>query len=196
MAPSPSRGSSRGPSSSSTSSRGGAPRGGGSTNTVATVVAVGLVAVIIGAVVFMSGGKKDKGPAPLPKATTAPVVAPPTVPGKPPPPAFPEMPSSKRTEASALVQSFQGDSAKADALYEESQKAKKAGDDAAWQSKLKQAIGLASGINSKWNEFIATLPSSKDYDEEEVARHYFEKESGAVARMTAKILRASKTDEK
>lgn len=195
MATSPSRGSSRGPSSPSTSSRGGAPRGGGSTNTVATVVAVGLVAVIIGAVVFMSGGKKDKGPAPLPKATTAPVVAP-TVPSKPPPPAFPAMPSSKLTEASALVQSFQGDSAKAEALYEESQKAKKAGDDAAWQSKLKQAIGLASGINSKWNEFIATLPSSKDYDEEEVARHYFEKESGAVARMTAKILRASKTDEK
>ena len=193
MATPPSRGSSRG--SSSSSSRGGAPRGGGSTNTVATVVAVGLVVVIIAAVVMMSGGKKSK-PAPLPSAAPPPVVAAPVVPGKPPPPAFPTMPSAKSAEAASLVQSFQADSAKANALYEESQKAKKSGDDAAWQSKLKQAIALAAGINSKWNDFIATLPSSKDYDEEEVARHYFEKESGAVARMTATILRASKTDEK
>jgi len=162
---------------------------------VATVVAVGLVVLIIVGVVVMSGGKKSKTPS-LPSAVPPAAAPAPTAPGKPPPPAFPAMPSAKQAEAAALVQAFQADSAKANALYEESQKAKKSGDDAAWQSKLKQAIGLAAGINSKWNDFIATLPSSKDYDEEEVARHYFEKESGAVARMTATILRASKTDEK
>ena len=201
MATSPSRGSSRGTprgpssSSSSSSSRGGAPGGGGSTNTVATVVAVGLVGLIVGAVVLMSGGKKNKAPSlPAAVAPTAPVV--PATPGKPAPPNFPAMPTSKLAEANALVQTFQADSAKANALYEESQKAKRSGDDAAWQSKLKEALGLAQGINQKWNDFIATLPHSNDYDVEEVARHYFERESGAVARMTATILRAQKTDEK
>lgn len=160
---------------------------------VATVVAVGLVVVIIGAVVLSSSGKKDKGPAPLPKA--APPVAAPVVPGKPPPPPFPAMPPEKLTEASKLVQTFEADAAKADALYKESQKAKKDGDDALWQSKLKQAKDLVNDIKDKWNDFIGTLPTSKDYDQEEVARHYLERESGRVAQLT-KVLAAMKSDER
>lgn len=189
MAPSPSRGSSRGGSSSS--SRGG--KSGGSPNTAATVVGVAVVGLIIGGVVLMSGGKKPPPAPKLPAAPPTPVA--PATPGKPPPPAYPPMPPEKATEAASLVKTFESDATKAEGLYKESQQAKKDGDDARWQSKLKEAKQLLADINDKWNEFISTLPKNKDYDEEEVARHYFEREGGKVATYTKKLA-AMKSDER
>jgi hypothetical protein len=177
------------------SSRGGGSRGGGgggSTNAVATVVGVVVVGAIVGAV-FLMGGKKTPPPKALPTATVQEPPKP-AAPTGPAPKPYPTMPAAKATEAASLVQSFEGDGARAQTLYTESQKAKKDGDDALWQKKLHEAVNIASAINGKWNDFIATLPASKDYDEEEVAKHYFSKESGRVTQLTGAILKAAKTD--
>jgi hypothetical protein len=196
MAPPSSRGSSRsGSSSRGGPSRGGSSGGGGSTNTAATIVSVAVVGLIIGGVVLMSGKKKDL---PQPKIpASVPVAAPKATPGdtKPPPPPYPDMPAAKVAEAAALVRTFEADASKAEGLYKESQQAKKDGDDVKWQAKLKEAKDLVSDIKDKWNDFIAGLPTSKDYDQEEVARHYLEKENGRVAQLT-KVLAAMKSDER
>lgn len=185
---------SRGSSRSGSSSRGGGSPRGGSTNTAATVVAVAVVGLIVGGVILMSG-KKGNAPKPvIPASVPAPT---PVVPvsTKPPPPPYPEMPAAKVTEAAALVNTFEADAAKAEGLYKESQQAKKDGDDVKWQSKLKEAKDLVSDIKDKWNDFIGGLPTSKDYDQEDVARHYLEKQSGRVAQLT-KVLAAMKSDER
>ena len=199
MAPPSSRGSSRSGSSSrsgGTSRGGGSSRGGGggSTNAAATIVAVAVVGLIIGAVVLMPGKKKAPPSAPPPASVpVTPTKA--SEPSKPPPKPYPPMPQEKLAEGIALVKTFEADGAKADALYKESQQAKKDGDDAKWQSKLTEAKDLVSNIKDQWNDFIGGLPASKDYDQEEVARHYFEKESGQVTKLT-KVLAAMKSDEK
>jgi len=118
-----------------------------------------------------------------------------TGPVKPTEAPYPPVPEATLAKGRDLVKTFDQDLAKANELYQESQKAKKAGDDAAWQSKLKDARKLAEGINDRWNEFIVTLPHSKDYDEEQVAKHYFYKESGIAAK-TGKLLAAMKSDER
>lgn len=196
-----SRGSARGGSSSSRggssrggSSRGGSSRGGGgSTNAVATVVAVAVVGLIVGIVILMSNRKEP----PMPKLPSAvpstPVVA--AAPVKPGGPAYPVVPAAKLAEATALVKTFEADGGRAEALYRESQEAKKAGDETKWQSKLGEASDLMTGINEKWNGFIEGLPTSKDYDFEDVAKHYFPRETGLVAKYT-KLLSAMKSDRK
>ena len=69
------------------------------------------------------------------------------------------------------------------------------GDETKWQSKLGEASDLMTGINEKWNGFIEGLPTSKDYDFEDVAKHYFPRETGLVAKYT-KLLSAMKSDRK
>jgi|GEM_PF-3482087 len=192
MAYSSSRGPARGTGSARDSSRGGGGGGGGSNNAIAYVVAIGVVGLIIGLVVMMSG-KKD-APKPPPKAPPpAPVV--PVKPAAPAAAPYPTVPAAKLEEARKLATSFEADAAKANKLYDESIRAKKDGEDALWQSKLKEARGLLEGIKDQWNEFIATLPSSKDYDEEAVARHYFEREGGKVTQLIKKLA-AMKSDER
>jgi hypothetical protein len=108
---------------------------------------------------------------------------------------YPEMPAAKYAEAKSLATSFEADARRANALYDESLRAKKAGDDALWQSKLKEAKQLLHEINEKWNEFIASLPSNRDHDEEDVVRHFFERENGQVATYTRKLANM-KSDER
>ncbi len=197
MAPPPSRGSSRSGSSSrggGSSRSGGSGGGGGSTNTAATIVAVAVVGLIIGGVVLMSGKKKEAPKSTLPAAVpaAAPKAAVDTTPKAKP---FPPMPQEKVTEAVALVKTFEADSAKADAIYAESLRAKADGDDVKWQAKFTEFDHLLQGIKRKWTDFIDSLPSNADYDVEEVARHYFEKEGGRVAQLTKKLA-ASKTDQR
>ena len=168
--------------------------GGGSTNAVAYAFAVIIVIGIVVVVIATSGGKK---PAPVPakppvEAVPTPVVQKPVKAGEKP---YPAMPAAKVDEARRLVSTFELDGAKGKQLYDESLKAKKSGNDAEWQSKLKEARTLLEGINQKWNSFIETLPSSKDYDVEQVAMHYFSAESGKVTRLT-KPLAAMKSDER
>ena len=193
MAYSSSRGPARGAGPARGSSRsGGGGGGGGSSNAIAYVVAIAVVGLIIGLVVMMSG-KKD-APKPPPKAPPPAPVAP-VKPAAPAAAPYPQVPAAKLEEARTLAKSFEADAAKANVLYDESIRAKKAGDDAVWQSKLKDARGLLEGIKDQWTEFIATLPSSKDYDEEAVARHYFEREGGKVTQLIKKLA-AMKSDER
>jgi hypothetical protein len=187
------------------SSRGGGTRGGDfgrgpaprepRTNLVPYVAAGVVVVLIVGVLIAMSGGKKKAAPptsTPAPAAPAPEPVATPTKPGEAP---YPILSAAKQEEGRNLVRTFEQAANDADRLYKESLKAKEAGDEAAWQSKLGEAATLLHGINDRWNEFIASLPSSRDYDEEQVARHYFPKESGQVARWT-KLLAAMKSDKR
>jgi len=156
-------------------------------------VAIVIVLGVVGLVVGLSGGNKEK---PKPPPPVAPPVS--VLPSKPVGPKekpYPEIPSSKAQEAKQLVDSFERDAGKAKALYEESQKAHKAGNDAEWQSKLKEAKQLLSDINDKWNEFEGTLPTGNGYDSDQVASHYFSRERGRVQVLT-RDLQAMKTDER
>lgn len=182
------------------SQRGGSSRGGGSPrpsgggNAVAYLAAAVVVALVV--VLFISlGGKGKEKPAPeAPK----PVAAAPTAAPKPAAPAekpYPPLPEAKKREGADLAASFTKDIAEAERIYKESLKAKEAGDDAAWQAKLADVSRLANGINDRWNEFIVSLPESRDYDQEQVARHYFYKESGIAAR-AGKLLAAMKSDQR
>lgn len=176
-----SRESSRGPSRGS--SRGG---GGGSNNTVAYVVAIAIVGGAVGLVLALSGG--DDKPKLQPSTTT--VQATPAVgtPKAPPELAheYPAMPPGKADEAKRLAASFDADAKRADDLYAQAQKARGAGNDEAWQNKLKEAVAIYGEINEQWNAFIATLPSNKWYDTEQVVAHYFPRENGRAAALTKK----------
>ena len=168
--------------------------GGGSTNAVAYAFAVIIVVGIVVVVIATSGGKK---PTPVPArppvdSVPVPVVTRPVKPGEKP---YPPMPAAKVDEARRLVATFDADAAKGDRLYDESLKAKKAGNDAEWQSKLKEARSLLENIRDKWNDFIATLPNTSDYDVEQVTAHYFSTENGKVTRLTKKLA-AMKSDER
>jgi hypothetical protein len=189
--PTPSSRGTRGPARGGSSySRG----GGGSTNAVAYAFAVIIVIGVVIMIIAMSSGKKAppvKAPPPVESVPVATVTKPVKASEKP----YPAMPAAKVDEARRLVSTFEADGAKGKRLYDESLAAKKAGNDAEWQSKLKEARGLLEDIRDKWNDFIATLPSSKDYDVEQVAMHYFSTESGKVTRLT-KPLAAMKSDER
>ena len=119
----------------------------------------------------------------------------PTQPVAPAPPPYPAISPAKLEEGRTLAASFEAKAAEADKLYAESVRAKKAGEDALWQSKLREARALLDGINDEWNEFILGMPKSKDYNEEDVARHYFEREGGKVTRLL-KNLSAMKSDQR
>jgi hypothetical protein len=157
--------------------------------------AAAVLALVVGLVVML--GSKNKTPAGPsgPTPTTPPPAATPAGPAKPSAPPYPPMPAAKLAEGQALVKTFDRDAAEADRLYKESLRAKEAGDDAAWQGRLKESRDLLNGIKDSWNEFLGTLPSNKDYDEEDVAKHYFYRESGLVAKAT-KLLAAMKSDER
>jgi hypothetical protein len=178
--------------------RGGSSRGSGSSgkpgggNAIAYAAAAAVVGLVVVLFLALSGGKGKPAPTPEKPAPTPPTVAP-AAPTKPAEKPYPPLPEAKKLEGSALVKTFDRDIVEAERLYKESLKAKEAGNDAEWQAKLAQVSDLATAINDKWNDFIATLPSSRDYDEEQVARHYFYKESGIVAR-AGKLLAAMKSD--
>lgn len=185
-----SRGSSRGAPTRG-SSRGGG--GGGANNMMAYAVAVVLLAVVVVAVVVMSGKKKD-----APKPPPTPVAPPPAAPTPPPASAgkpYPPVPEATVAKGRELVRGFAADADKASRLYAESLKAKGAGDDATWQGKLKEARALLENIKDQWNDFVGALPSNRDWDSEDVAKHYLGRESGQVQNML-KPLAAMKTDER
>ena len=127
-----------------------------------------------------------------PPPTQPPVAPPPTkAPEKP----YPTVPESKRAEADKVAAAADPVKAKAEALYKEANEAKKAGDSAKWQSKLKEMRSILENLKDQWNDFVATMPVSRDYDTEDVAKHYFGPQSGRV-QAALKLLAASKSDEK
>lgn len=186
-----SRGSSRG--SPARGGGGGSRGGGGANNMMGYAVAVVLLAVVVVAVVVMSGKKKDAPKPPPPAPAPAAPVAPTS--GGPAPKPYPPVPDSTVSKGRDLVRTFQNDADKASRLYAESLKAKGAGDDTTWQSKLKEARALLENIKDQWNEFVGGLPSNRDWDSEDVAKHYLGRESGQVQTML-KPLAAMKTDER
>lgn len=187
---------SRGGSTRGGSSRGGgSPRGGGGpargTNTMAYAVS-GILVVLVIVIVMVVNRKKPVADLPPPaQPPPSPVV--PAGPAKPGEKPFPPITEAVMNEGRNLVRTFEKDAAAADRLYTESQKAKKAGDDSGWQSKLREAANLYHGINVKWNEFVDRLPTGNGYDTNDVERHYFPRESGQVQKYT-KLLSAMKSD--
>jgi len=180
---------------SSSYGRSGGPRGGGGgQNMMAYAVAGILVLLVIVFFFFMSGSKKKKLPdsAATTAPPTQPVVAPPTKPAEKP---WPAIADAKLAEGRKLASSFDADAAKAKAIYKEANEAKQKGDTTTWQSKLKEMRFILENIKDQWNEFIATMPKSPHYDSEDVAKHYFSRESGQVQNHL-KLLAASKSDER
>ena len=171
---------------------GGGGGGGGSSNTIAYVVAIALVGGVIG-LVFALGKKGEPAKPPAAPAKKVEVIQQgPAIPAAKP---YPDMPKDKQAEAQRLSSSFEADSMRADRLYAESLKAKKTGDDALWQSKLKEAGAIYHEILDKWNDFIGSLPSNGYYDAEQVVAFYFPRENGLVAKYT-KALGNMKADER
>lgn len=186
---------SRGGSARGGSGRGGPARGGGGggrgTNTMAYAVAAILVVLVIVVVMVMNRKPPVQGLPPPAQPPPAPVV--PVGPAKPGEKPFPPITEAMATEGRNLVRTFEKDAATADRLYTDSQKAKKAGDDAGWQAKLREAANLYHGINVKWNDFVDRLPTGNGYDTSDVERHYFPREAGQVQKYT-KLLAAMKSD--
>ena len=183
-------GSARGGSGRGGSGRGAPARGGGGAPMMAYAVA-GIVVVALIVVLVVSNKKPAVAPPPPPPAAAAPAAAPgPVKPGEKP---YPTIPQAMVDEGRGLVRTFEKDAAAADRLYNESQKLKKAGDDAGWQAKLREAANLYHGINVRWNDFVDRLPTGTGYDSGDVERHYFKSEAGQVQRYT-KLLAAMKSD--
>jgi hypothetical protein len=179
------------------SARGGSGRGGGSARggggSPAMAYGVAGILVVLVVVVFMVLSKKKpvaEIPPPPPPAASPTVVTGPAKPGEKP---YPPITEAMLNEGRNLVRTFEKDAAAADRLYTESQKAKKAGDDAGWQAKLREALNLYHGINVKWNDFADRLPTGNGYDTSDVERHYFPREAGQVQKYT-KLLAAMKSD--
>lgn len=175
------------------SSRGGSGRSGGGGGSNATAYAVaGILVVLVIVLVLVLNKKKPVSPLPAPITPPTATPAPPPTPkvGEKP---YPAVPEAMLNEGRNLVRTFDKDAAAADALYVESLKAKETGDEKTWQGKLRQAQDLYHAINNQWNAFIDRLPTGNGYDTEEVAKHYFPRESGMVQKYV-KNLRAMKTD--
>ena len=159
----------------------------------AYAIAVVVLGALIGLVVMLTS-KKTATPAPKSDAPPT-VVAKPTEKPKPVEAPYPPLPAGKLEEGKKLVTTFDKDAIEANRLYDESIKSKKAGDDKEWQAKLLESRNLLEAIKDQWNGFIGTLPSSKDYDIEQVARHYFPKEGGQVTQLIKKLA-AMKSDQR
>lgn len=173
--------------------RGSSRGGGGGQNLAALAIAAVLVVGIIVVVVVTSGGDK---PAPKPAVAETPKTPPPAAgPTKPAEKPYPVVPQTLADRGRKIVADSKAKADEADRLYTESQKAKKAGNDAEWQSKLKQARQIYDGINDEWNDFEASLPTGNGYDQEQVAAHYFARERGQIQKYV-KNLSAVKTDER
>jgi len=178
------------------SSRGGSGRsaggGGGGANTTAYAVAGILVVLVV--VLFLVLGKKK------PVTSLPPPVVPASPPVVPPPPKagakpYPTITEAMLNEGRNLVRTFDKDAATADRLVSESVKAKGTGDETTQQAKLREARGLYTNIKNQWNDFIDRLPTGNGYETEDVAKHYFPRESGQVQKYL-KNLAAMKTDQK
>jgi hypothetical protein len=167
-------------------------RGGGNNMTAMAIAAVVVLGAIVG-LIAASGGEKPKPVDPPAPPPAAPVVAAPVKPAGPKPP---DLPPGKLEAGRALVASFATKAAEAKKLLDESQKAKAAGKDDEWQSKLQDANRLASDINDEWNEFEASLPTNKDFDQDAVSAHYFKRERGQVQGYVKDVKRSMKTDER
>jgi hypothetical protein len=166
--------------------RGAPPRrgGGGGGNAAYVVAGLFVVGIIVALVVVMSGDKKPKPPPAIVEAPPV-AVAPPTASSVPPaatPPPFPPVDPKILEQARAVAKKSAEPAERAKAIYDEAMKARKGGDDALWQKKLLEADELLTTIQDEWNEVIQQMPSSKDYDEEEVANHYLGKEGQQITK--------------
>lgn len=177
------------------SGRGGGGGGGGGGGTNAMAYGVAGVVVILIVVVFMVASKNKPKPAPAPVAGPAVTVAGPaaSTPTAPPAKPFPPISNSLLEEGRTLATTFDADAKRADVLYEEARQAKGRNDETTWQSKMREAVRIYDSIKSRWNDFVGRLPTGNGYDVEDMARHYFPRENGVVAKFT-KNLAAVKTD--
>jgi hypothetical protein len=154
---------------------------------VAVLVVGGIVAIIA-----MSGGKKPEPRKPEPKPPPV-APTPPPAPTKPAEKPYPPLPGGAKERAGELLKKFEPLSKDAGELLDEAKRAKAAGNDVEWQRQLKEGLQILSQINDEWNEFEAALPSSADYDQEQVAAHYLARERGTVQKYV-KRLNEAKSD--
>jgi hypothetical protein len=177
---------------SSRSSRGGSrgARSGGGGGAGPLILAVLLVAGVIGGIVVFATNKKDP-PAAAPTApppSTVPVAPQPGTPKPPPPPPYPPLDASRVLSIKKEIGEMEPLAKKGQALHDEAKALKDAGKDAEWQKKLREAVEPLEEIQDRWNEIIASLPSTKDYDEEDVANHYIGTEAEKVRKWLAPLM--------
>lgn len=149
---------------------------------------IAAAAVVLGAVVLaivvLGGGKDGSGDtrarANAPGTTPAAGPSLPAVPSKLPPP---PLPAHLRELAEQLAKDAPVLAKQGEAVYEEANRAKQAGQDDLWQEKLKEASAFFFEIQDRYNELIGDMPSNKDWeDPEELANHYLGDEAEAVRR--------------
>jgi len=185
--------SSRGAGGRSTSRTGGrsnysAPRGGGGNSAVPAVIAgVVILVVVVLAVVVL--GKKDKPapkpPPPPPTEQPAPVV----VKKGPELGPRPNLPSDIIARAKAMMPRIRTASQQGTKLGDEAVKAKQAGDQDAWQTKLEEARMILKSGRDEWRaiedevaEFLDNNPS-KGWDQDMLMDSFLKSESGEVGRL-------------
>jgi hypothetical protein len=145
-----------------------------------------VVAVVGGLVFLMSGGKKEK---PLVETVYEPPPTPePSEPAKtkePEKPPYPKVEPRLIEQARAVAKKAADPAARAKRVYDEAMEAKRKGNDDLWQAKLAEADEILTPLQDEWNEIIQQMPSTKDYDEEEVANHYVGKEGREIQKALA-----------
>lgn len=173
------------------SSRGGSGRGAPTkSNAGPTIAAVGIVvvAIVLLAVVMGTGNKKDdkeRSATPrAPRRTFKPAEEKPQAPTRLAPPSL--APEAKGM-AEALVEEARKLAAQGEALYQEANAAKKAGDDDLWQSKLKEAAPYYREIMDAYNDLISQMPTNQDWDEEQVANYYLGSQGSQIQKYLSRL---------
>jgi hypothetical protein len=104
-----------------------------------------------------------------------------------PRPPFPPLSAETIARIRATIRALKMEDAvkRAHALLDEAREAKRAGDEESWQALLRGALGHLDPILDAWAEIEASMPSTKDYDESQVAQHYFGNEMAGLHPVTA-----------
>jgi hypothetical protein len=169
--------------------RGGA-RGGGGGNATLVIVALFIVGGGIAAIVLLGGDSKKKTPGPRPTELTADSTVPrearpgPAAPTRSPPPPLSE---GVKAHAAEVAKEIAPLDIEAKGIYDEAMTAKAAGDEKTWQTKLKEAASVLGRIQERWNDEIIDaiqmeIPSTSDWDAEEVANHYLGAEGQKISK--------------
>lgn len=171
--------------------RGGGGRGGYAQPKKSSAAPILATVIVLGAViglVVMTSGKKNKAKPAEPSPTA--VQRPGRTPDAPPKPQRlppPELTAAQRAAGDGLVDEIEEIGEEGDRLYQEAGEAKAAGDDDLWQQRLTEAAQTYNGIKDLWNELVAQMPNNADWDEEQVANHYFTRQVQAYEKAMKRV---------
>ncbi len=153
------------------------------------ILAVGGIIVLL---IVLNSGKDDKAKETVGPSTTPAASGPvkPDGPVEKPRLPVPNVSPALQDKGNQLVQEMENVYKTAAALADEAKQAQKDGRRAEWQDKLQKAHDTLSDATDLWNEIVAEMPSNADWDEDQVADHYF----GKIWTKIGKLKATFKTD--